>query len=134
MPSPGSWKKLQGETGRMMQKLPDLPASYVAYKEKLDRERRAKMAPGGDSGAEASGPGGGDGGASSDDGGNSSSGDGGGSGGDGDSSGSSSGGDGPPSIGDTPGSKKGCSVGDDTPVGWLGGLLLMGWFARRRRD
>jgi MYXO-CTERM domain-containing protein len=133
LPGTGQWKKLQGETGRMMQALPDLPASYVAYKEKMDQERRAKMAPGGDSGAEASG------GSSSGGGGEDEGGDGGDSSysSDGSSSGGSSGGgggdDGPPAIGDTPGSKKGCAVGGEAPVGWLGGLVLMGWFARRRR-
>jgi MYXO-CTERM domain-containing protein len=139
MPGTGQWKKLQGQGARMIQKLPELPDSYLAYKEKMDQERRAKMAPGGDSsggGDSSSGSGGSSGsGSSSSDSGDMGSG-GGDSSYDGGSSDASGGGDdgAPPAIGDTPGSKKGCSVGDEAPAGWLGGLMLLAMVGRRRRD
>ncbi|MGH2367264.1 MAG: hypothetical protein ACRDI2_03615, partial [Chloroflexota bacterium] len=51
VPSQGAWKKLADARPRMLQTLPDLPESYVKYKEEQRRKREAKFGGGdGDSG------------------------------------------------------------------------------------
>ncbi|EDM74694.1 OmpA family protein [Plesiocystis pacifica SIR-1] len=133
VPSQGSWKKLSDVRPRMLNKLPELPESYVKYKEEQQRKREEKY-------------GGGDGGGGSDfgddlpEGGGSSGGSGGSSSGGGSSSSSSGGGsgDGPPAVGgDGPGAtSKGCSVTGELPEpasGFLGLLGLLGLAGLRQR-
>jgi MYXO-CTERM domain-containing protein len=134
VPSQGAWKKLSDVRPRMLQKLPELPESYVKYKEEQRRKREEKFGGGGGDGDEGdgdSGPGG--------DGDDSDSG----LGGDGDSgssdvsSGEGGGGnDGPPSIdGEPGGTGKGCSVEQPGAgsVGVIAGLIgLLGLIRRRR--
>lgn len=139
MPSPGQWRKLADARPRMLQALPELPESYLKYKEKAEAERLARRGGSCAEGASTS-SGGGSGGASSgssDGGGGSGSGGDGGSGGSGASSsgGSDAGGssEGPPPSGETPSTKKGCSVGDEGQGGALALLALGLFWARRRR-
>lgn len=132
VPSQGAWKKLADARPRMLQSLPDLPESYVKYKEDQRAKREAKFGGGdGDAGDGDSSLGGdgddewGKGDVDS---------------GDGDSNGGSSSsggsGDGPPSVGGEPGAtKQGCSVEEpgSGSVGVIAGLIGLLGFARRRR-
>jgi MYXO-CTERM domain-containing protein len=123
---PGNWKKLTGNSPRMLNELPELPESYHEFKRKQREERERKF---------GGGSGGGDGGTS---------------GGDGDSdewgkpkgeAGGAGGGDdqfvGPEPIeGDDAGSAtgKGCSIdGRTAPTGALGVAVLLGLMGLRRR-
>lgn len=130
VPGQGSWKKLADARPRMMQTLPDLPESYIKYKQDQQAERDAKFGDGDSGGNDFSDDLPGDGGSSGS----------GGDGGSGDSSGgsggsSASGDDGPPGVGGEPGgSAKGCSVEPQTSSGPLAGLLaLFGLAGLRRR-
>jgi outer membrane protein OmpA-like peptidoglycan-associated protein len=134
IPAAGAWKKLADERTRMLNKLPDLPESYVKYKEEQRRKREAKFGRGGDSGSSSFG--------SNNDDGDDEWGKGNYDGGSGSDSDSSSGGGrggrggrgGPPSVGGEPGaSKKGCAV-EDQPLGSLGVIAgLFGLLGLRRR-
>jgi MYXO-CTERM domain-containing protein len=133
VPGQGAWKKLADARTRMLQKLPELPESYIKYKEEQRRKREEKFGGGdGDAGDGDSDIGGDDDGGSiggGDDAGGSgdvSSGEGGGSGG----------GDGPPSIdGEPGGAQQGCSVEQTGTgsVGLIAGLIGLLGLARRRR-
>ncbi|MFO7564931.1 MAG: OmpA family protein [Enhygromyxa sp.] len=130
VPSQGSWKKLAEARPRMLQTLPELPESYVKYKEKQRRDREAKFGGGsgdGDSSFGGDGDDDGEWGSGSSDGGSGSS-----SSGSGGSS--SSDGGGPPSVGGEPGaSKQGCAV-EQQKAGSLGLLAgLIGLLGLRRR-
>lgn len=136
VPSQGAWKKLSDARPRMLQKLPELPESYVKYKEDQQRKREAKFGGGdGDSG-DGDSPGG-DGDSELSTGGDGDSSDGGGSGDGGGSSSGGGSGDGPPSVEGEPGAtKQGCSVEEPGTgsVGLIAGLIGLLGFARRRRS
>ena len=53
IPSSGAWKQLSGASKRLVQTLPPLPESYIAYKEKQREARRKKF--GGSSDSTSSG-------------------------------------------------------------------------------
>lgn len=133
IPSPGAWKQLSGASKRIVQNLPPLPESYIAYKEK-QREARRKKFGGANVSATSDSTETGTGGAagtsdprsdaSGEDAGSRSS-----SRRDGPSSGND--GEGPPTL--EP-SSRGCSVATprDTGFAWLG-LFIAGLGLRRRR-
>lgn len=56
VPSPGAWKKLTDASPRLIQTLPPLPESYVAYQEKRRAERQKKFGGGGGGGADSDAP------------------------------------------------------------------------------
>lgn len=124
---PGSWKKLTGNSPRMLNELPELPDSYHEFKRKQREERERKFGGGG-------GGGGGEGGASGDGGtdewGKPTSDGGGGGGGDDQYVGPE------PIDGEDAGSAtgKGCSIdGRTAPTGALGVAVLLGLMGLRRR-
>lgn len=129
VPSQSSWKKLAEARPRMLQKLPELPESYVKYKEEQRRKREAKFGRGSDS---LSSGGGRDDDDDDDDewGKGKLDGDSGGS----SSSGGSRTGDGPSPVGGEPGAtKQGCAV-EQPRAGSLGLLAgLIGLLGLRRR-
>lgn len=131
VPSQGAWKKLADARPRMLQKLPELPDSYIEYKESQRRERVEKFGGGDGDAGDGDSSFGGDGDGGSDDYGSH------GSGGDGDVSSSGGGGnDGPSAIGGEPGAtKQGCAVEEPKAgaVGMLAGLFGLLGLARRRR-
>ncbi len=134
VPSASAWKQLSGSRPRMIQKLPELPESYIKYKEEQRKKREAKFA--------AKGGGDGDDGSdegvtgASEDGGDGDFGSSGGSSDSGGSSGSSKdgGGEGPSEVEGKPGgTAKGCATDQPGPAG--AGLLagLFGLLTLRRR-
>lgn len=135
IPGAGAWKMLTAAKPRMIQKLPELPESYIKYKEAQKAKREAKFGGGGDAGGDGdSVTGDGDGSDSGEGGG--SSGDGGGSsgGGGGSGDGGGSGGDGPPNIdGEPGGTKKGCAIDEPRGGSALGLLALLGLAGLRQR-
>ncbi len=133
VPSPGAWKQMTDARPRMMQTLPKLPESYIAYKAEQQRLRDEKFGTGSsssdDSGGDDSGDSGGDDSGGDDSGGDSGNDSGGGSGGD-DSEGVG------PSKGDKPGATaKGCATSEPsgTGAGLLAGLFGLLGLARRSR-
>jgi MYXO-CTERM domain-containing protein len=130
VPSPGAWKQMTGARPRMMQTLPELPESYIAYKAEQQRKRDEKFGTGDSGGGDDGSIGDGD-----DDGGGE------GDGGDGGGDGGEGGGDGEIYRGmDTGGEKpgataKGCSTTqpEGLGLGVLAGLFGLLGLRRRRR-
>jgi outer membrane protein OmpA-like peptidoglycan-associated protein len=127
VPGPGAWKQMTGARPRMMQGLPELPESYIAYKAEQQRLRDEKFGTGESSGGD------GDGGDGDDD----DDGDEGGLGGD---EGGGGGDDGTPYKGMDGGEKpgataKGCATTEPRGIGLglLAGLFGMIGLRRRRR-
>lgn len=140
VPSTGSWRKISEAHPRMMNKLPDLPESYVEHKAKMRAKQTGGACGVGMVSTSTNGDGSpAEGGAvgqphsdtvtSAVEGGTEYSG----SNYEGGGEGAGGGADGPEPIGETPATKQGCAVDNEAAPTGLLALFGIAWFGRRRR-